>query len=103
MESEITIEQLQEELRKAEIKVVTLESELEKKDKIIEANRWIPVSEGPPDDKREVDIYLDNGNRVTCFNFVEHWEIRFAPLRITHWKPIVLPEVEIEKMKGNKL
>lgn len=65
--------------------------------KELDKHRWIPVAERLPEDKESVDIYLDNGNRVTCFNFTEHWETRFAPLNITHWKPIILPESEAKE------
>lgn len=72
---------------------------IEQLEKAIEKHRWIPVGERLPGDKPSVDIYLDNGNRVTTFNFAEHWENHFAPLKITHWKPIILPEQAEELIK----
>ena len=61
------------------------------------AHRWIPVGEGPPEDKKENVLWynlnkghpaIDHGN-IQIGSYEEYGGSGWT---FTHWKPIILPE-----------
>lgn len=74
----------------------------------LEQHRWIPVSEGLPEERKDLvpfrseDVFVTNGisaRRAYWMTRQKHWRFYHEGwnLPITHWKPIILSEQSPER------
>lgn len=71
-----------------------LEEEVERLQAELDKHRWIPVSEGLPEDDGIYLVLKERGHSIVCgknYGYRQEYDFDFQIMRATHWKPIILP------------